>query len=123
MDKRLADYLESIGAGAGSLAGWHIQTAQRAGVDVAFVITRWTEIHFVSIAGKRAMSRRNIAEFVGPILKEHGYVTTRTPLAETDHRLREALGFVPTWSDDHYTYWALTDMPYQKKGHTPCQSQ
>jgi len=122
MDARLEQYLASIGASAGALAGWNIQTAKRAGVDVAFVITRWTEIHFVSIVGNRAMSRRNIAEFVAPLLEKYGYATTRVPIAETDHRLREALGFQHTWSDDYYSYWAITELPYQRKGTTPCPS-
>lgn len=121
MDARLAEYLGSIGASAGSLAGWHIQTAQRAGVDVAFVITRFTEIHFVSIAPGRAMSRRNIIEALAPLIAKYGYATTRVPIGETNHRLRELLGFQHTWDDSTYSYWAITKLPYQK-GTTPCQS-
>jgi hypothetical protein len=121
MDPRLIDYLASIGASPESLNGWEISTAQRAGHDVAFVITRHAEIHFVSIVGKRAMSRRNIVEFVQPLLDKFGYAMTRVPLAETDHKLREALGFMPTWRDDDYQYFALSALPYQK-GLTPCPS-
>jgi hypothetical protein len=121
MDQRLVDYLASLGASPDALEGWAIATAQRAGVDVAFVITRGSEIHMLSLVGPRAMSRRNILEHLVPILEEHGYATTRVPAAETDHRLRLALGFVQTWQDQDYTYWALTTRPYQKG--TPCQSQ
>jgi hypothetical protein len=122
MDPRLVDYLASIGAPADSLEGWTVCVAQRAGVDVAFVITRGPEIHMLSIAERRAMSRRNIAQFVAPLLDKFGYCTTRVPLSETDHRLREALGFSRTWSDDHFSYWVLMRLPYQK-GTPQCQSQ
>jgi hypothetical protein len=122
MDQRLIDYLAGLGAMPDALDGWAIKTAQRAGVDVAFVITRGPEIHMLSIAERRAMSRRNIAEFVAPLLDRFGYCTTRVPLAETDHRLRIALGFTHTWSDDHFSYWVLTRLPYQK-GSPQCQSQ
>lgn len=121
-DPRLVAYLASLGATPAALDGWTVHTAQRAGVDVAFVITRGPEIHMLSIVGPRAMSRRNIAQFLHPIVDEHGYATTRVPLAETDHRLRLALGFVQQWADENYTYWALTTRPYQK-GNIPCQSQ
>lgn len=122
MDARLVDYLASLGATPDALKGWAVRTAQRAGVDVAFVITSGPEIHMLSIVGQRAMSRRNIMQFLGPILEEHGYATTRVPINETDHRLRLALGFAQTWADNNYTYWALTALPFQK-GIPPCQSQ
>lgn len=122
MDPRLVAYLASLGASPDALDGWTVRTAQRAGADVAFVITRGTEIHMVSLVGPRAMSRRNILEHLAPILEEHGYATTRVPASETDHRLRLALGFTMTWQDQDYTYWALTSSPY-KKGTTLCQSQ
>lgn len=122
MPPALADYLASLGASPEALDGWAVHTAQRAGVDVAFVITRGAEIHMLSLVGPRAMSRRNIQQFLGPILEEHGYATTRVPAGDTDHRLRLALGFEQTWQDQDYTYWALTALPYQK-GTPPCQSQ
>lgn len=120
MDQRLVDYLASLGASPEALDGWTVRVVQRAGVDVAFAITRGSEIHMLSLVGPRALSRRNILEHLAPILEEHGYVTTRVAAAETDHRLRLALGFALTWQDQDYTYWALTTRPYQKG--TPCQS-
>lgn len=122
MDERLSAYLRTLGADPSSLDGWTIQTAQRAGVDVAFVITCGPEIHFVAIDERRAMSRRNILQFVEPLLDQFGYCTTRVAVTETDHKLREALGFKRSWNDEHYSYWALTELPYQKsKGLPPCQ--
>lgn len=125
MDQRLVDYLATLGATPESLDGWTVHTAQRAGEDVGFFMHKGPEVHMLSIVGKRAMSRRNIALYVCPILEEFGIVTTRVPLGETDHKLRLALGFVHTWSDNLYSYWALTHCPFEKKqpeGKSTCQS-
>lgn len=122
MDARLDQYLAELGASPDSLNGWTIHTAQRAGIDVAFVIARGPEMHFVSIAEGRAMSRKNILDVIAPALAEYGYITTRVPIAETDHKLREALGFTRSWDDEHYSYWALTELPYQKSKGLSCQS-
>jgi hypothetical protein len=121
MDERLAAYLATVGATPDALDGWTVRNLERAGEVVAFTITRGPEIHLVSLVGPRALSRRNILEHLAPLIEEHGYATTRVPLTETDHRLREALGFVRTWADEQHTYWALTALPYQK-GSPPCQS-
>jgi hypothetical protein len=124
MDARLVDYLASLGAMPSSLSDWKIQIAQRAGVDVAFVLTRGPEIHLLPLVPGKAMTRRNIMEFLGPLVDKFGYATTRTPLAETDHRLRHVLGFHKTWQDEYFTYWAITKMPYTKphEGEPPCPS-
>jgi hypothetical protein len=129
MDLRLVDYLQSIGASPDSLAGWSIKVAQRSGLDVAFVCTLGTEIHFVSLVGPRAMSRKNIAQFMAPLIAEYGYATTRVSIDETNHKLREHLGFVESWSDNQYRYFICTELPYTRSDmkHTehkeaPCQS-
>lgn len=124
MDARLVQYLASLGATPEALDGWTVHTAQRAGVDCGFVITRGPEIHMLSISERRAMSRRNIVAYLEPLISTYGYATTRVAATETNHRLREALGFVPTWADENFTYWALTSLPYEKQpeGKTSCQS-
>lgn len=114
MDDRAAAYLRDLGIAEQGLAGWDVEVAQRAGVDVAVVVTRGPEIHMVAIAEKKAMSRRNTLDFLRPLLERFGYATTRVPIEITDHRLRETLGFKYTWRDDNFTYWALTELPFQK---------
>lgn len=114
MDCRLARYLATLGVTPAALDGWTISTAQRGGEDVAFVITCGPEIHFVAIDGKPAISRRNLIAFLAPLLDEHGYAMTRVPLDVTDHKLRTVLGFEHTWSDDVFSYWCLTELPFQR---------
>lgn len=119
VDEVLERYLRTLnidldGAKA-NLHEWDVRIAKRADADVAICVSKGTELHFVSLAEGKAMSRRNMLEALEPILKEHGYVTTRVPIEENNHKLRIKLGFMNTWSDDSFSYWALTELPYQKK--------
>jgi len=117
-DEILERYLETLdidlnGAKA-NLHGWDVKIAQRAGQDVAICVSKGPELHFVPLVEGKAMSRRNTIEALKPILDKYGYVTTRVPVCEENHRLRLKLGFVNTWSDNDFSYWALTELPYQK---------
>jgi len=122
VDKRLMQYLASLGADPTSLVGWTVHTAQRDGEDVGFVITRGPEIHCLPLVEGKSLTRRNIIGHIAPLLEKFCYVTTRVPIAETDHRLRTALGFEQTWADADCTYWALTRLKYahKNKGVPPC---
>lgn len=118
MASKLARYLASVGLpGSEPLLrkdDWDVQVAQRDGRDVAVVIVKGTEIHFVSLDEKRAMTRKNTLQFLEPIFAEWGFVTTRVPLTVTDHRLREILGFKFQWRDHQFSYWTLFALPFQK---------
>lgn len=112
------DYLRAIGVDP---TGWDVRYAKRAGVVVGLVMTKGCEVHIHSMRPREALSRKNIRDFLGPLLERHGYVTTRVPRNVIDHRLREHLGFVQTWADDRFTYWALTELPYSKREERSCQ--
>lgn len=124
MDSRLIDYLSSIGADPSSLDGWTVRTAQRDGEDCGFVLTAGPEIHILPLVPGKSISRRNIIEHVGKLLAQFGYVTTRVPLAETDHRLRTALGFEHAWDDAQCSYWCMTRLRFAhtQQGDILCQS-
>jgi hypothetical protein len=115
VDRRASKYLRQLGLDAKALKGWEVNVFTRAGFDVGIVITKGPEIHFVSLSEKKALTRHNIRSYIAPLLEQHGYATTRVPLGVTDHKLREHLGFMETWRDEHCSYWALTELPYQRK--------
>lgn len=118
-DPRLLAYLATVGVDAqdaeAALAGWKVSIAQRDGEDVAIVVVKGPEIHFVSLSEKKAMTRKNTLDYLAPLIERYGYATTRVPLEVEDHRLRTMLGFQFSWSDTQYTYWALTSLPFQRK--------
>lgn len=112
-DPRAVEYLIEHDLGD-FVAEWEVSFAQRAGEDVAIVATRGPEIHFFSMVPGRAMSRKNTLEFLQPLYEKFGYVTTRVPLEETCHKLRQVLGFEYMWSDDNFSYWCMTELPFSK---------
>ena len=122
MDKRLVQYLAGLGAGPSSLIGWTITAVERDGELAGFCISKGPEVHILPLIEGRSLTRRNILAFLEPILAEFGYCTTRVPRAETNHRLRTALGFEETWHDASFTYFALTHLKYARtqKGAAPC---
>ena len=96
------------------IPGWDCSVARRNGKPCALVITRGTEIHFQSVGGA-AMTRKNTLEYLKPIFDEWGFVTTRTFVGETDHKLRNVLGFKYQWTDGQFDYWTLFALPFAKK--------
>lgn len=123
MDKRLVAYLASLSADPAALVGWNIHTALRDGEEVGFCLSKGPECHILPLVDGKSLTRRNILEFLSPLIAEFGYVTTRVPITETNHRLRTALGFEPTWTDENFAYFALTRLKYARiqKGESPCQ--
>ena len=115
---KLSAYLESVGLpGSEPLLrqhGWDVQIAQREGKDIAVVCTKGSELHFVSLHEKHAMTRKNVLAAIEPIYREFGFFSTRVPIAVTDHKLRRALGMTYQWHDDKFTYWSATRLPFQK---------
>ena len=112
-----AYYLVEIGIPENSLDGWSIEVAKRGGEDVAIVITKNNEIHIAALPGheKTAMTRKNIAQYLSPLIEKYGWSSTRVPIDVTDHKLREHLGFKYSHSDEKFTYWNCMTLPYQRK--------
>lgn len=106
-----AEFIEQLGD---SIKGWTTEPVFRAGREVGLFLYRGTEAHFMSFDEKHAISRKNATHHLSKIFDEYGFVTTRVPIEETDHRLREILGFQFQWSDEKFTYWILTQLPWGK---------
>lgn len=120
------EYLHSLGiandVSNDIMASWEISTAKRCGEDSVLVAKKGPEIHILPLKAKYSISRANVISEIAPMIEKFGYATTKVPIAESDHKLREKLGFVKTWQDENYTYWAITELPYQrKKGVGKCQ--
>lgn len=94
--------------------GWNHHVAYRDGEPVADVFIKGCEIHFESRVEKKAMTRKNTLEFLKKVYDQFGYVMTSVPLDVTDHKLRKILGFQYMNSDNLFSYWVLTELPFQK---------
>lgn len=74
-----------------------------------------TEIH-VHFTRPGVITRRVVREFLGPLLDELGFLTTRCVVGDASTiRFLTKLGFEPTWSDGHYEFFMLTRLPFRKE--------
>jgi hypothetical protein len=89
----------------------------RAGNEVAFVAQKGPEIHFQVRDGykHRAMQRNRIRAFAQERMEPWGYLTTRVPHGrDEDHTFVMRCGFLPTWWDEHYTYFMMNELPFER---------
>lgn len=78
------------------------------------IFTRGSEIHFDPNHKKGSMT---LAEFRGifqAMLDKYSFITTRVPHGMSDEFTRR-IGFEVTWTDDFYTYYMLTHVPFTKR--------
>lgn len=78
------------------------------------MLTNGSEMHIAPMDKGESLSRRNIHQFIVPMLEEFGYVTTRTLPDDTDYSWLVRVGFKQTWKDERFVYWALTELPFQR---------
>jgi hypothetical protein len=87
------------------------------GHEVAFVAQKGPEIHFQVRDGyrHRAMQRNRIRAFAQERMGDWGYLTTRVPIGmDAEYVFVTRCGFLPTWHDDKFTYFMLTELPFER---------
>lgn len=103
---------------AAGMAQWTLSPIHIGGQVAAVILQRGSEVHVVAapeFRDKGYMSRARIRKVLGDVLSEHGYVTTRIGKGDGTNRLFiDRLGFRPTWSDEQFTYFMLTELPFGK---------
>lgn len=101
-----------------ALGHWGLVPFYVSDALAAVVMVRGPEIHLVLAPqwrDKGAMTRGRIRGVLKPLLQTFGYLTTRLAKGDGTHRLFiDRLGFKPTWSDERFTYFMLTELPFGK---------
>lgn len=82
------------------MEGWKISPVWIGG-EIAFVTaTNGPAFHFQSMGTGHKLSRGMITDFLGKIIAEHGYATTRTPKDdERQNRFNRLFGFTAVGED------------------------
>ena len=87
---------------------WDITPHYVDDIMVAAVLNKGSEFHFARFGGKWTLTRADIRRYLGPILKQYGCVTTRTPKEDTRQgRCTKVQGFKVTGEDEFYTHFRL----------------
>jgi hypothetical protein len=99
------------------LNGWVFFDYVDNGTLLACGIRKGPEIHITVAPGRRgtAINRRTLRGFLGPLLEEHGYLTTRVARTRPEQRdFVVRLGFQKTWEDPMFHYYLLGRVPMQR---------
>ena len=92
-------------------SGWDIREHKIDGIVVGAALTKESEFHFVTFGNQWALTRRDIRNYLLPILGKYGYVTTKTPIEDVrQHRFNKILGFVANGEDEFYTHYRLANI-------------
>ena len=114
----LRPFAEPSGYTVSIFDGWDVVPGYVDGVHVCTSILKGTEIHFFVLPEHRkklAHLRRRAAEYFGPMLEQHGYLTTRVLHEHAgEQRFVERVGFKPTWADQHFQYYMLGRLPFAR---------
>jgi hypothetical protein len=116
------DHLRELGIPpaqiAQTLSQWMVASCYAGDELVAATMTSGTEIHLVLAPehrGKGTITRKQIRSVLGPMLEQYGYATSRAAKDSARDRLfLDRLGFYPTWSDDKFVYYMMTQLPFGK---------
>lgn len=94
---------------ARGLDDWEIEVVRDDKDEIGFVVlVQGAEIHFESFGSGIPITQRMIRERLAPIMRGHGYVTTRTPKdAERQHRFNRAFGFEAVGEDEFYVFYRM----------------
>ena len=80
--------------------------------------TAWllgAEVHF-ELERPASIFRHAAREFLKALMTREGFLTTRCSVGDArSRRFVTKLGFEPTWSDDTYHYFMLTELPFGKE--------
>ncbi len=96
-----AQYLEG-------LAGWNIEVHRVEGEVVGAVLTKGCELHFTTFGKKWSLTRKDIRDYLVPIIEKYGCVKTKTPKEdERQKRFNTILGFVTDGEDKYFTHYRL----------------
>lgn len=81
------------------------------------LIKQGTEVHvFLSPEWRgKLIRRKNVREFIAPLLAEHEFLTTRLPCGSHNKSFVERVGFKHTWTDGTFDYFMLTSLPFERR--------
>ena len=99
--------------------GWSTSVYRKHGVPMARLLRNGSEVHFEVAEGlqDQVIFKNAARDFLRPVFEEHGFLTTRTLRGDVEAgSFVTRFGFQPTWSDNNFDYYMLTELPFGKKG-------
>lgn len=102
-------------AQAQDLAGWEVVEYRPGGELAGFAVIKGTELHCQLFPGAR-LQRTSLRAFLRPLFERHGHLTTRVAHDDlANQRFNKLFGFERTWSDAHFHYFLMSELPFGKE--------
>lgn len=97
------------------LDGWEMHPHTDNGEMTGVKLVKGSEFHFVS--GEHfKLNRKALRESIAPHMEQYGFLTTRVELHDkANQRFNKLFGFQPTWADDRFQYFILTELPFGER--------
>ena len=97
--------------------GWETLPIVFDGIHYGDVMLQGNEIHMAVVPQHRCRgwSRRRARQFLGGLIKEKVFLTTRSMVGDSTEPFLQRLGFVKTNEDATFRYWWMDDLPFPKK--------
>jgi hypothetical protein len=104
------------------MAQWQLHPYVDEGQLVAVGLTKGVEFHLLStplFKFRRTWVRDNLRD----LFERTGYLTTRVLLTDlANMRFNKIFGFRPTWADEQFQYFILTELPFGERHPCPQSS-
>lgn len=98
-----------------ALNGWELSPLMDGEKMTGVLIVKGYELHFCPTPEFR-INRAAIREALAAPFDRHGFLTTRVLLDDKDNqRFNKLFGFAPTWADDKFQYFILTELPFGER--------
>lgn len=104
------------------VAGWELHPYLDGDKTTAVKMIKGTEFHLVSTKEFK-LNRKLARESLEPHMQQYGFLTTRVLREDkANQRFNRLFGFKPTWADDKFQYFILTELPFGDKSCQQSQS-
>jgi hypothetical protein len=97
------------------VSGWELHPYIDSDALTAVMMVKGTEFHLVSTDGFK-LNRKLARNSLEPHMQQYGFLTTRVLRDDkANQRFNRLFGFKPTWADDKFQYFILTELPFGDK--------
>lgn len=94
------------------LDGWDIQPVEMDGQIAFATLRKGPQFHFQSFGTGHLISRKMIRDYLTPIIAEHGFAATHTPIEDArQHRFNLLMGFTVTGEDHFDRHYQIERLP------------
>jgi hypothetical protein len=111
----VADLFDHFDVSPESLSGWTPVEITHEGRHIGTIAVKGMEVHVALKRTPLGSVRGSVRKALADLIDRFGMVTTRVPKSLTAaNKFVRRIGFTPTWQDVDFTYYALSELPWER---------